>query len=204
MSLRRSFRKNLLAGLVVIAPITATIFVLWWIFQLLDNLVGRWIYPVLPFPIPGLGLVALLLLLLTVGWLASRAVGGRIVSAWHRMLENIPITRRIYGAANRIVRTLLGTDERPFKTVVLVEFPSAGRWSIGFLSGDAPHVMQAHIPDSVSVFVPTTPNPTTGFLIVVPRTSVRPIDMTIDDAFTFILSAGAVRFDASPETIPPT
>jgi len=204
MSLRRSLRKNLLAGLIVIAPITATVFVLWWIFQLVDNLIGRWIYPVLPFPIPGLGLVTLLLLLLTVGWLASRAVGGRIIGAWNRMLETLPVTRRIYSAANRIVRTVLGAEAKPFKTVVLVEYPSEGRWVVGFLSGAAPPVIRSRVPEAVSVFVPTTPNPTTGYLVIVAATRVVPIEMSIDDAFTFILSAGSVRFDAvAPASLPP-
>lgn len=203
MSLQRSLRKNLLAGLIVIAPITATVFVLWWIFQLVDNLIGRWIYPILPFPVPGLGILTLLLLLLTVGWLASRAVGGRIIGAWNRMLETLPVTRRVYSAANRIVRTVLGAEARPFKTVVLVEYPSEGRWVVGFLSGDAPPVIRGRVPEAVSVFVPTTPNPTTGYLVIVPRTRVVPIEMTIDDAFTFILSAGSVRFDAVSPASPP-
>jgi uncharacterized membrane protein len=197
---RGSVRRHLIAGLIVIAPITATAFVLWWIFQLLDGLIGRFIYPVLGdivgrevFVIPGLGLLTLFLLLVFVGWAAQRAIGSRIVAWWHRLLERLPLTRRIYSAANRIVRTVFGEETaRPFKQVVIVQYPSDGRFAIGFLSGTAPIAIQKHVPGAVSVFVPTTPNPTTGFLIIVHEDYVTPVDMTIDEAFTYILSAGAV------------
>ncbi len=181
----------------VIAPLTATLFVLWWIFQLLDGLLGRFLYPALARYIPwigllpGLGLIALLLLLLLVGWIAERAIGSRIVRAYQRLLERIPVTRRIYSAANRIVRTVFGQGRRPFNVVVLIEYPSPGRWSIGFLAAAAPAVVQAYVPDSVSVFVPTTPNPTSGWFVIVPRTSLIVLPMTVDEAFTLILSGGA-------------
>lgn len=201
-SAARTLRRRLIAGLVVIAPVTATIFVLWWIFQALDGLLGRFLYPALsqfvPWIgiLPGLGLVALVILLVVVGWAAERAIGSKIVSWWHNMLERIPVTRRIYSSANKIVRTVFGNEGRPFKQVVLVEYPSEGRWSIGFLAATAPRAVQSHVPDSVSVFVPTTPNPTSGWLIIVPRSRVVPLPMTIDEAFTYILSGGAAAPDA--------
>ena len=197
---RASLRRHLIAGLIVIAPVTATALVLWWIFEVLDGIIGRFLYPALgdifgirgPLVIPGLGLLLLFLLLVTVGWAAERAIGSRIIAWWNDMLERLPLTRRIYVAANRIVRTVFGNESRPFKQVVLVEYPGAGRWAIGFLSGPAPAVTRAHIPDGLAVFIPTTPNPTSGFLAVVPASCVREIDMSVDEAFTFILSAGAV------------
>jgi uncharacterized membrane protein len=199
---RGSIRRHLIAGLIVIAPITATAVVLWWIFQVLDGLLGRFLYPALggmvgreTFIIPGLGLLVLFLLLVGIGFAAQRAIGSRIVGWWHATLERIPLTRRIYTAANRIVRTMLGAESRPFKQVVLVEYPSPGRWAIGFLSATAPPVIQRHVPGAVSVFVPTTPNPTTGFLIIVPPEYLREVDMSVDEAFTYILSAGSVSPD---------
>ena len=193
------FKRWLIAGIIVIAPLTATLWVLWWIFQLLDGLLGRFLYPALEryvHPVigllPGLGLLVLLLLLVTVGFLAERALGSRIISSWHKLLERIPVTRRIYGAANRIVRTVLTNESRPFNAVVLIEYPSAGRWSIGFLSARAPEVVQPWVEDPVSVFVATTPNPTSGFVVIVPRAEVIPIAMSVDEAFTYILTAGSV------------
>lgn len=182
----------------MIAPVTVTGIVLWWLFNLVDGLLGQFLYPWLPFPIPGLGLIALLVLLFLVGWGAERAVGSRLVAGWTTLLERIPLARRIYGAANSITRTMFGDQERPFKSVVLVEWPAQGRWSIGFLAGVAPANMRRHVEDGVSVFIPTTPNPTTGFLTVVPRASIVEMDMTIDQAFTFILSAGAATPDGLP------
>jgi uncharacterized membrane protein len=195
---RRALRRHLIAGLLVIAPLTVTVAVLWWIFQLLDGLIGRFLYPalsrVVPWIglVPGLGLLCLFLLVLGVGWAAERAIGSRIVEWWHQLLERIPVTRRIYGAANRIVRTVLGQESRPFRGVVLIEYPSAGRWSVGFLAADAPREIQAVVPEGVSVFVPTTPNPTSGWVVVVPRSRTILLSMSVDEAFTYLLSGGSV------------
>jgi uncharacterized membrane protein len=195
---RRVIKRRLIAGLIVIAPVTATAFVLWWIFQALDGLLGRFLYPALgrivPWInlLPGLGILALLVLLVVVGWIAERAIGSRVLGWWHALLERIPVTRRVYSAANRIVRAMFGQESRPFKEVVIVEYPAAGRWSLGFLAAAAPEAIQEHVPDSVSVFVPSTPNPTTGWFIVVPRSHIRILPLTVDQAFTLILSGGAV------------
>lgn len=199
---RRALRRHLIAGLIVIAPLTATVVVLVWIFRLLDGLLGRFFYPVLTrifgwYP-PGIGLLALIALLLVVGWIAERAIGSRVIAWWNALLERIPLTRTIYGAANRIVRGVLGEGSRPFKKVVLIQYPAPGRWSLGFLAADAPAGMRRHVEDGVSVFVPTTPNPTSGFVVIVPRRDVIEVDLTVDQAFTFILSAGSVRPDEVP------
>lgn len=208
---KRLLKRRLVAGLVVIAPLTVTLAVLWWIFQWLDGLLGRFLYPLIgrlitqpgeePIPVllPGLGLVVLLLLLLVVGWLAERTVGKPALGTWHALLERMPLTKKIYNAADRIVRAMLDSGSRPFKTVVLIEYPTDGRWSIGFLAARAPDPIQPHVPDGVSVFVPTTPNPTSGWLVVVPPERVRTVAMTVDEAFTYILSAGSVR----PNGLPP-
>lgn len=200
---KRTIQRRLIAGLVVIAPVTVTALVLWWIFQALD----RFLYPLLALIIPGdwvppgLGLVALVLLLITVGWAAERAIGSRVVAWWHNLLEKIPITRRIYGAANRIVRTVFGKEGRPFNQVVLVEYPSEGRWSIGFLAASAPATIRRHVADAVSVFIPTTPNPTSGWIVIVPRSRVTLLPMSIDEAFTYILSAGAATDEFGPPPV---
>jgi uncharacterized membrane protein len=194
----RSLRRRLFAGLAVIAPVSITVYVLRWIFNWLDGLLGKFIYPHLPdlpFQVRGLGLLVLLLILLMIGWAAEWAVGRRIVNAWHTTLERFPLTRRLYTASHRIVRTIFGEEQRFFREVVIVEYPAPGRWSLGFVTSSGPTAMQPHIDDAVTVFIPTTPNPTTGFLIIVPRSTVRPVDFTIEEAFTFILSAGGVQPD---------
>lgn len=189
---RRHLRRHLIAGLVVIAPVSITAYVLWWIFRTLDSLIGRYIYAAMGITIPGLGLLALLLLLLLVGWVAERALGSRFFQWWNVLVDRLPLVSRIYGASNRIVRTIFGEDRRFFREVVLVQYPTDDRWSLGFLTAEAPAALRARFEDGVTVFIPTTPNPTTGFLVVLPREKVIPAAMSLEDAFTFILSAGAV------------
>ncbi|MCI0432368.1 MAG: DUF502 domain-containing protein [Gemmatimonadetes bacterium] len=209
MSWRAVFRRRLIAGTVVILPVTATIVVLLWIFRWLDGLLGRFLYPGLSRYIPwidllpGLGVVVLVLLLITVGWITERTIGARLVGAWHALLDRIPMIRRIYSAANRITGTVFGKDRRPFKTVVIVEYPSDGRWAIGFLAASEPAGVSEHVPDAVSVFVPSTPNPTTGWLVIVPRSRVRELSLTVDEAFTMILSGGAATPDQLANALAP-
>ena len=192
-SFARALRRHLIAGLIVIVPATVTGFVLWWIFQRVDNLLGRFLYPVLGrAAIPGLGIITLLLLLLLVGWAAERAIGSRALAWWNGLLERIPVARRIYGAADRIMRTVFSEQEKPFSAVVLFEYPTPGYWTMGLLAARAPDAAQLVGQDLVTVFVPRTPNPTSGSLVMVPRSAVRPLEMTIDEAFTFVLSAGSV------------
>ena len=193
-----ALKRHLIAGLVVIAPVTITAVVLWWIFQSLDGLLGNFIYPAIGVDIPGLGLLLLIVVLVAVGWLAERAVGARIVAWWHTLLERFPLTRRLYTASNRIVRTVLGEEKRFFREVVLIEYPWRGRWSLGFLTSDAPEDAREWVPGGVTVFIPTTPNPTTGYLVIVSRDEVRPLPWTLEQAFTFILSAGGVSPELQP------
>ncbi|MGH7482392.1 MAG: DUF502 domain-containing protein [Longimicrobiales bacterium] len=196
--LGRVLRRRLMAGLVVIAPVTLTAFVLWWIFQWLDGILGGFLYAAIGRPIPGLGLLLLFLLLFTVGWAAERAIGARLLRLGNTLLERTPFARRVYNASNRIVRTVFTSERGKFGQVVLVEYPSDGRWSIGFVTADSPVLMREHTrigEDTVAVFVPTTPNPTSGWIVVVPRALTIPLRMSAEEALTYILSAGAVSPD---------
>ena len=192
----RTLKRRLVAGLVVIAPIAVTAFVLWQLFRWLDSLVGRWIYLAIGRHIPGLGLVALFLLLLSVGWATERAVGARLLNAWHLLLARIPLISRVYSAANRIFRTTLGGADRPFREVVLVESLVPGRWSIGFVTASAPPSVQSTIPNAVTVFIPRAPNLYTGELVIVARENAIVLPLTPEEAFTFFLSAGSVSPEA--------
>ena len=212
---RRALKRHLIAGLIVIAPLTATAWVLTWIFQLLDGLLGRFLYPGIGavlgrerIVIPGLGLLSLFLLLVGVGWLTERAIGSRIIKWWNGVLESVPVVRRIYGASNRIVRTVFSKESKPFTTVVAVEYPAPGRWAIGFLAGNAPAETRERLGELLAVFIPTTPNPTTGWVVLTSPEQVVPLAMSVDEAFTLILSAGSVHPQEPAEppvaaTIPP-
>jgi uncharacterized membrane protein len=204
---RRLFKRRLLAGLVVIAPVGVTIWVLWWIFRLTDGILGQFLQGALGVRIPGLGLVLLVLILFAVGWLAEATVGTRILDGWHRFLDRVPLVSRLYGATRRIAGSVFGGQEnRFFREVVFFEYPMAGEWTLGFVTGDAPPALDDKVAPGVTIFLPTSPNPVTGFLIIVPEHRIVRVPMSVEEGFTFILSVGAVapRGRASgPSPAPP-
>jgi uncharacterized membrane protein len=149
--------------------------VLWWIFQLLDGLLGRFLYPALggmvgreTFVMPGLGLLVLFLLLVFIGWAAQRAIGSRIVAWWHRLLERLPLTRRIYSAQTASCAPCSARSRAAVQAGRARAVPIDGRWAIGFLSGTAPAAIQRHVPGAVSHVRAHHAEPDYGFLIIVP------------------------------------
>lgn len=191
--LGRLLRRRLIAGLIVIAPLGVTLYILYWIFRTLDGIVGNTLYNVIGFPIPGLGLLLLLALLLAVGWLAEETVGAKIVEWWHRLLDRIPLVSRLYGATRRIIGSVFGGEEkRFFRAVVMFQYPSPGQWTLGFETGRAPRALDGRVENGITIFLPTAPNPVTGFLIIVPEADVIRMPVTVEEGFTYILSAGAV------------
>lgn len=191
--LGRLARRRLIAGLIVIAPLGVTIYILWWLFTTLDGIIGRSLYNIIGFPIPGLGLILLVLLLLGVGWIAEATVGSKMVEWWNAALNRVPVVSRLYSATRRIVGSVFGSEERKFfRSVVLFEYPSPGQWTLGFETGDAPRALDDRLEDGVTIFLPTAPNPVTGFLIIVPAARIIRLPVTIEEGFTYVFSAGAV------------
>jgi len=189
-------RRYLLTGLIVVAPVGMTVYVLVWLFEHLDAILGQWLPPEVRFP--GVGLLALVLILLFTGWMLRWAIGRRALSWWNRVLLRLPLTRRIYNASSQIVQTLLDRDDRIFRSVALIEYPSPGSYAVVLVTAAAPATIAEARPDEelVSVFLPTTPNPTTGYLLVVPADRIRVLDMSVEDAMKFIISAGVVSPEA--------
>lgn len=197
--LRRALKRRLIAGLIVIAPLGVTLGVLWWLFTLVDGILGNFLQVILGFRIPGLGLVMLVLILLAVGWLAEWAVGSRILEWWHAALDRVPLVSRLYGATRRIVGSVFGgKEQRFFREVVFFEYPMRGQWTLGFVTGGTPPALKDRLEGGVTVFLPTSPNPVTGFLIIVPEDRIVRLPITVEEGFTFILSAGAVPPMAMP------
>ena len=189
----RLARRRLIAGLIVIAPLGVTVYILWWLFTTLDGILGESLYTLIGFPIPGLGLILLVLLLLAVGWVAEATVGMKVVDWWHAALNRVPVVSRLYSATRRIIGSVFGGEERRFfRSVVLFEYPSPGQWTIGFETGRAPRALENRVPNGVTIFLPTAPNPVTGFLIIVPDARVIRLPVTIEEGFTYVFSAGAV------------
>lgn len=189
-------RRYFLVGLVVIAPVGVTVVVLRWIFEKIDAILGRPLQAAIGFRIPGLGFILLGLVVLAVGWIVHHAVGRRLLHWWNDTVARFPVFGRLYNAASQIVQAVLGEQKRVFKRVVLVPFPSDSLWSVGFVTSEDSGDLGRYVGvPTCSVFVPTTPNPTTGFLLVVPQDRLRETTMSIEEAVKAIISAGSVAPD---------
>jgi uncharacterized membrane protein len=186
-------RRYFLVGLVVLAPAGVTVVVLRWIFERLDAILGGPIQAAIGFRIPGLGFILLGLVVLVVGWVVHQAIGLRLLRAWNETLVKFPVAGRLYNAASQIVQSVISDKSRIFKRTVLVPFPTDGVWSVGFVTNEQAPVMSLIVGQPcVNVFVPTTPNPTSGLLMVVPRSRIIETDIAIEEAMKFVISAGAV------------
>lgn len=208
-------RTNFLTGLVVVAPVVLTIYLLWTVITFIDSLVVPWVparyNPSVIFDtyIPGFGVVIFVVFTAVVGALTKNLFGRQLVRLGEDIVERMPIVRSVYNGVKQIIETLLSQSATSFKTACLVEYPRKGIWAIAFVStetrGEVP--AKAGVPEMVSVFLPTTPNPTSGFLLFVPRQDVVILDMTIEEAAKLIISAGLVsppaRGEAAPGPRPP-
>lgn len=186
-------RTYLIAGVLVLLPVGVTVFVLVALFRFLDNLLGPVFALVLGVRVPGLGLLAGILVILGTGALASNVLGRRVVQVFDRVMMRVPFARTIYMATKQLSDSILQQDRGAFKQAVLVEWPRAGLYSVGFVTGRTRGETQAKTREQVvNVFIVTTPNPTTGFLCLVPESQVVPLDMTVEDAIKLVVSAGIV------------
>ncbi|KTC90355.1 Uncharacterized conserved protein [Fluoribacter dumoffii] len=193
-----SLRSYLLTGLVVWLPILITIGVLRFIIDLLDNtlaLIPKAYQPeqLIGHYIPGLGVILSLVILLITGVIATNYFGQRIVEWGESLLVRIPLVRSIYKTVKQVINAVLSTNSEAFRKVVLIEYPRKGLWSIAFQTGSANTALNTKTnQEMVSVFIPTTPNPTSGFLMMLPRNDVIELDMSIDEALKFIISLGVM------------
>ncbi len=200
------FKRYLIAGLLVWIPLAITIWVLNLIVSTMDQtlllLPHNW-HPdaLLPFHIPGFGLLLSLLIVLATGVLAANIIGQRLLKWWHGLLNQIPIVRSIYSSVKQISDTLLARRGQSFRKVVMIQFPQRDQWTLGFVVGQ-PGAKIAAITseDAITVYVPTAPNPTSGYVLVVRPGDVREVDITVDDALKFHISLGVVppRVDGRP------
>lgn len=192
----RLLRRYFLTGLVVLAPVGVTIGVLVWGFRILDGILGRQIWDWIPGDrsFPGLGLLILLVSVVGIGWVVQQAAGRQLLHWWNQALARFPLTGRLYNAASQIVQTVVGERKRVFQRPVAIPYPTEGIWAVGFVtSQDSPMFSQLLNEPCVNVFVPTTPNPTSGFMLVVPVKKTIPLDISIEEAIKVIISAGAVN-----------
>lgn len=143
--------------------------------------------------IPGLGVLLTALIILVTGLAARNIIGQRLVQGWEAMLSRIPIVRSIYSSVKQVSDTILSPDGNAFRKAILVQYPRSGVWTIAFQTGSPATEIRAHVPvDMISVYVPTTPNPTSGFFLMMPRDQVVELDMSVDDALKYVVSMGVV------------
>ncbi|MDO8826481.1 DUF502 domain-containing protein [Methylophaga sp.] len=191
-------RKYLIAGLLVWMPLGITFLVVRAIVGFLDKslvLLPDAFQPdrLFGFNIPGLGVVLAVALVLVTGMIMANLLGRRLVAFWESQLARIPLVRTIYSAIKQIMEAVLATDGKSFRKVLLVEYPRKGVWSLAFMtSDDLGEVQDKTAANVISVFIPTTPNPTSGFVLMVPESDVIELDMSVEEGLKMIISMGVV------------
>lgn len=192
-------RTYFLTGIVVTAPIIITAYIAWQFVGWVDDIITPF-FPTryrpetyLPFGIPGLGLVVVAVLLTTVGFLTANILGRGLVRFGERVLNRMPVVRSIYFALKQIFETVFSQSSQSFKDVVLIEYPRKGIWTIAFVTGRGEGEIRRMLDDDiVSVFVPTTPNPTSGFVLFLAREDCRYLDMTVEEGLKLVISGGVL------------
>jgi uncharacterized membrane protein len=195
--LRESLQRYFLAGLLVFLPVVITLWFLGWVIGLLDGLLD--VFPAgvhpntyLPFAIPGLGAIVTVTLILFLGILTRGVATRRFLAAWEKIFVKIPIFRGIYTAVQKLVQTFLGQSQNS-RQVVMIEYPRKGIYTVGFAMGRAwQELERKQDAQLVNVFIPTTPNPTSGFYLLVPTTEISPVNMTMEEALKLITSGGLI------------
>ena len=208
--LKKPFIKRyLITGLVIWVPLVITVWVLLLVVNMMDQTLlllppqlrtENW----LGMHVPGMGIVLTLLIVFVTGVLAANIIGQRLVAFWEGVLARIPVVNSIYNGVKQVSDTLFSPSGQAFRKVLLVQWPREGMWTIAFQTGIPDGELMRHLPaDSVSIFVPTTPNPTGGYFVIVPRADVIELDMSVDEAVKYIISMGVVAPAANGRKIDP-
>jgi len=199
-SLRETLQRYFLSGLLVFLPVVITLWFLGWVIGLLDSVLDvlpARLHPntYLPFAIPGLGALVTIGLIFFLGFLTKGVATRRFLAAWDRIFVQIPIFRGVYTAVQKLVQTFLG-ESQSNRQVVMIEYPRKGIYTVGFAMGRAWHELEKkNETPLINVFVPTTPNPTSGFYLLMPANEVSPIEMSMEEALKLITSGGLITPD---------
>lgn len=196
---RRHIRSYFLAGVLVTAPMGITFYISWLLIRWVDAQVTPLLPPAynpetyLPFAIPGLGLVIVFIVLTFIGWSTAGLLGRLWTKVSEHFLGRMPVIRSVYAAVKQIIETILKQQSNAFREVVLFEYPRRGSWAIGFITGQTQgEVQNLTTDDVVNVFLPTTPNPTSGYLLFIPKRELVILDMTVEEGIKMVVSGGIV------------
>jgi uncharacterized membrane protein len=196
-SLLARIRNNFIAGIVVLIPLGITLYLTLFIIKISGNIIPKGINPnnYLPFDIPGVEIFIALFLITFIGWLSLSFIGKKFFELFNTFLKKIPILRTIYSAIGQMTESLTKSDNSE-KSVVLLEYPRKGIWVVGFATKENKGIIKEKIKeDLVNIFVPTTPNPTSGFLLMLPKKDLIYLDVSFEQASKFIVSAGTTNID---------
>ena len=211
LALGARLRAYFFAGILITAPVSITVYVAWALISFIDEktsvLIPARYNPeqFLPFTVPGLGLIALVVGLTLVGALTAGFVGRQFTRISEGVFARMPVIRGIYSATKQVFEAVFAQKSNAFREAVLVEYPRRGAWTIAFVTGRPQgEIGRMADPDMVMIYVPTTPNPTSGFLLLVPRREIIPLAMSVEEAIKLVVSTGiVVPPDHGPATIPP-
>ena len=200
-SIKKSFfakiRNNFIAGVVVLIPIGITLYLTLFIIRISSKVIPKEINPnnYLPFDIPGVEILIALVIITFIGWLSLSFLGKKFFELFNNLLKKIPILRTIYSAIGQMTESFTKTDNKQ-KSVVLLEYPRKGVWAVGFATKENEGLIKEKIKeDLINVFLPTTPNPTSGFLLLVPKKDLIYLDISFEQASKFIVSAGTTNIN---------
>jgi uncharacterized membrane protein len=198
-----TFRRYLIAGLLIWVPLGITILVVRLLIKWLDgtvSLIPEAYRPenLLGYAIPGLGVLISFIVVILTGVFAANLFGRKLVRLWERLLSHVPLVRSVYSGAKQLAETMFSAEGQSFRKVLLVEFPRRGLWTLGFLTGrDQGEAQKKTGHEVINVYIPTTPNPTGGYFVMVPKQDVQELDMSVDEGLKMLMSMGAVVPDVS-------
>lgn len=192
-------RNYLLAGILVTAPLGITVYLVWIFLQFMDSTVSELIpkeynpNTYLQFSVPGFGLLIALVFFISIGILARNFFGRLIIRLYEYFMNRMPVVRHIYGAIKQIAETIMASQSQAFREVVMLEYPRKGVWSIGFVTNQSEGEIQRVTKENmINVFVPTTPNPTSGYLLFVPKKELHYLHMSVEEGIKLVVSAGII------------
>lgn len=205
--LKKILKGYFITGLLVTLPIFITVYILWFSIKAMDSIFKFIPAKYLPeayidITIPGMGLVSMVILVLIVGLFTRNFIGRKVFGYWENIIERIPLVRIIYIGVKQLLEALFHSNNESFKKAALVEYPRRGIYVIVFITGESKGEVQDKTDKSmINVFIPTTPNPTSGFYILVPENDLTILDMSVEDAFKLVISGGIISSNSSKELI---